>query len=84
MEKADIKEARRQQQQRLARQRQVRAMREKEAKMGQAAREKDERITMMMEEQRSRLAEEYVRECAKWQKEAVGMRARGLEIKEGG
>jgi Flp pilus assembly protein TadB len=47
-------------------------------------REKDTRIEMMMEDQRSRLAEKYFKECEQWERDAVAMRARGLEMKMGG
>lgn len=38
---------------------------------------------MMLEDQRSRLAEDYLKECEAWKKETLDMKARAAQLKLG-
>lgn len=57
--------------------------REKFQKQAIKDKEKDERVNMMIEDQRSKLAEAYVKECEQWEQDSIAMRARGLQMKAG-
>lgn len=45
--------------------------------------ENERRLEMMIEDQRSRLAEDYLRECEAWHNEALDMKARAARLKLG-
>lgn len=70
-------------QERYQRQRQLRLFREEEQRRKEERNERSERVSMMMEDKRSSLVEDYAVECAAWSKQAVQMRLRGLEMREG-
>lgn len=70
-------------QERYQRQRQLRLFREEEQRRKDERKERDERVSMLVEEKRSRLVEAYAVECEAWSKQAVHMRLRGLEMREG-